>query len=366
MTDAIGSPPPADVADELKTLAAKLDQVIPAKELGRNLLVGTWNLRDFDRVTSKWRSVTGDSPIRDLSNVACIAEIVRRFDVVAVQEVRKSAQALTLMMQALGEGWAFLVTDVTRGPEGNQERLAFVFDSRRVHPSGLACELVVAAENAGISEDVLTKQFAWAPYGVSFASGSAALTLVTLHVTYGQGPQDRVAELKEIALWLSRWAEEGDPWGGNLIALGDFNIDRKDDPLYQAFTSTGLRPPDTLNYVPRKVFDDPDPKAAPNHAHFYDQIAWFTGDQGAPVLSLGYRNAGMFEFTGGLIPATDTKNLSWRISDHFPFGWSSPPADSRRLSGASHGGLPVELAKRCPSGSGEGRGRAGPAPGETR
>lgn len=63
--------------------------------------------------------MTGDSPIRDLSNLLCIAEVVRRFDVIAVQEVRRSAQA-------------------------------FVFDRQRVRPSGLACELVVAAEDAGI------------------------------------------------------------------------------------------------------------------------------------------------------------------------------------------------------------------------
>jgi hypothetical protein len=33
------------------------------------------------------------------------------------------------------------------------------------------------------------------------------------------------------------------------MPLGDFNIDRRDDPLYQAFTSTGLRPPDALNFI---------------------------------------------------------------------------------------------------------------------
>ena len=104
----------------------------------------------------------------------------------------------------------------------------------------------------------------------------------------------------------------------NLIALGDFNIDRKDDPFYQAFTSTGLTPPDALNVVPRTVFDDPDPQANPNHAHFYDQIAWFTEKSSAPVLPLGFRNAGMFDFTGELVPASDTKNLSWRISDYYP------------------------------------------------
>src|SRR5437762_7366458 len=117
MTGVITDPPPADVSAELDRLRAQLDQVIPAK--GNNLFVGTWNVRDFDRVTPEWRSSTGDSPIRDLSNVACIAEIVRRFDVVAIQEVRESAQGFLLMMQALGEDWAFLVTDVTQGKYGN-------------------------------------------------------------------------------------------------------------------------------------------------------------------------------------------------------------------------------------------------------
>jgi endonuclease/exonuclease/phosphatase family metal-dependent hydrolase len=318
--------PPFDVREQLEELSETLEEVVPPKEVG-NLLVGTWNVRGFDRMTPKWRSVSGDSPIRDLSNVLSIAEIVRRFDVVAIQEVRRTGQAFLAMMKVLGEGWAFLVTDVTRGAAGNSERLAFVFDRDRVNPSGLACELVVAAEEAGISEEALQDQFARTPYAASFARQDQVFTLVTLHVLWGDRPKDRLPELQEIARWLARWAKEDDPWGINLMTLGDFNIDRKDDPLYQAFVSTGLDPPDALNYVPRTIFEDPDPQSDPDHGHFYDQIAWFTGTQGTPVLSLDYRNAGMFNFADGLIPATTTTQLSWRISDHFPlwveFGVSS-------------------------------------------
>jgi endonuclease/exonuclease/phosphatase family metal-dependent hydrolase len=318
MSDRITDPPPADVADQLQVLSGALDRVIPAKQPGENLLIGTWNVRGFDRLTSKWRSVTGDSPIPDLSNLLCIAEVVRRFDVIAVQEVRRSAQAFLAMLEVLGEGWAFLVTDVTRGRQGNNERLAFVFDRQRVRPSGLACELVVAAEDAGISEPTLQGQFARTPYAVSFAADRGVFTLVTLHVIYGQGPADRIAELQEIAGWLAGWATEGDAWGTNLVALGDFNIDRRNDPLYQAFTSTGLRPPAGLNHVPRTIFDDPDPAAPPDHRHFYDQVAWFVDTPGVPALTLQYENAGMFNFADGLIPAANTLQLSWRISDHFP------------------------------------------------
>jgi hypothetical protein len=38
-------------------------------------------------------------------------------------------------MQALGPNWAFILTDVTKGREGNQERMAFLFDLRRARPS---------------------------------------------------------------------------------------------------------------------------------------------------------------------------------------------------------------------------------------
>lgn len=318
MPDQIMGPPPAAVREELAGVKEALDRVIPGKRRGQNMLIGTWNVRGFDRMTPKWRSQSGDSPIRDLSNVLCIAEVVRRFDVMALQEVRQSAQAFLAMMQVLGEDWAFLVTDVTRGQEGNYERLAFVFDRNRIQPSGLACELVVAAEEAGIGETSLKRQFARTPYAASFSCESTAFTLVTLHVTWGERPRDRVPELEEIALWLARWAKGGDPWGTNLMALGDFNIDRKDDPLYQAFTGTGLQPPDPLNYVPRTVFDDPDPEADPNHRNFYDQIAWFTGSGGIPALSIRYANAGTFNFADGLIRADTTTQLSWRISDHLP------------------------------------------------
>ena len=309
---------PSDVVAEVAAVAQAVARVVPAKS-ATNLLIGTWNVRAFDRVSPVWRSAAGASPIRDLSNVLVIAEIVRRFDVVAVQEVRRSAQAFLAMMTVLGPGWAYLVTDVAGGRAGNSERLAFVFDTTRLRPSGLACELVVAAsDNAAVAPAVLTGQFARTPYAVSFARGRTQFTLITLHVAYGQAPADRISELAGIAHWLRRWSRRGDAWGTNLIALGDFNIDRQGDPLYDAFASTGLRPPDPLNFVPRTVFDDPDPGAAPDRRHFYDQIAWFTRSDGTPRLSMGYRNAGMYNFANNLIPADTTTQLSWRISDHFP------------------------------------------------
>jgi len=91
------------------------------------------------------------------------------------------------------------------------------------------------------------------------------------------------------------------------------------DELYKAFIDTGLGPPDNLNHVPRTITDDPDPTAPADRRHYYDQIAWFTGQpNGPPASSLGYRNSGMFDFTQGLVPSATEQELSFRMSDHFP------------------------------------------------
>ena len=106
---------------------------------------------------------------------------------------------------------------------------------------------------------------------------------------------------------------------GNLLTLGDFNIDRQGDPLYQAFTATGLTPAPQHVGLPRTIFDDP------TKPHFYDQIAWFTGASGAPQLTPPLRYEGVggnFDFMPALQKSLTTVELSWRISDHFP-PWAS-------------------------------------------
>jgi endonuclease/exonuclease/phosphatase family metal-dependent hydrolase len=303
---------PDQLAERLLALRAALDVVIPAKQLDRNLLVSTWNLRAFGGLTDKWRSEEGDEPVRDVFDVRCIAEVVSRFDVVAIQEVRGNLTALQTLQAALGPNWAMIMTDVTRGKAGNNERMAFAFDRRRVRPSGLAGELVVAIETGtSVTPTGLDRQFARTPYAVSFAADNVQLTLVTLHVLYGEEAA-RASELREIAAWLARWAREERHWNQNLIALGDFNIDRRGDLLYDAFTSTGLQPAPQLNEVPRTIFGDP------GDSKFYDQVAWFVDEERGPVLGLESVTAGTFDFVPLLQGALTRTALSWKISDHYP------------------------------------------------
>jgi hypothetical protein len=134
----VTDPPPEEVAADLAQLKSVLDEDIPAKALDRNLLIATWNVRAFGDLTEKWRSGDDDSPKRDLHALLCIAEIVSRFDVIALQEVRDNLKALRHMLHVLGPRWGLSLTDVTKGAPGNGERMAFLFDTRRVLPSGLA------------------------------------------------------------------------------------------------------------------------------------------------------------------------------------------------------------------------------------
>jgi hypothetical protein len=292
--------PPKRVAERLMKLRESLDQEIPSKRLDDNLLVATWNIRAFGDLTERWEARDDDSPKRDLQSLLFIEEIVSRFDVVAIQEVKGNIKALRHMLKRLGPDWGLILTDVTVGARGNDERMAFVFDTRRVKPSGLACEVVVPEEWINHpSPEMLHRQFARTPYAISLASGKQTLILVTLHVVYGESSVDRTDELRGIARWLADWAKREDSWGHNLIVL------------YEAFTSTGLRPPKELEGIPRTIF-------AAGKDKFYDQIAWFREAGEVPILTLRYEgNAGFFDFMRA-VSSNDPQGLSWKLSDHYP------------------------------------------------
>jgi len=313
---AVDSPPPR-VASQLRALRTALDNDpdLPARDAA-HLLIGTWNVRAFGGLTAKWDSASGDSPKRNLTDVCCLAEIVRRFDVCAIQETRGDLTAMLTLLRRLGPTWGVILTDAGLGDAANNERLAYVFDRDRVRPSGLAGELVIDAATFGTEAVPLRAQFARPPFMVSFEAGPTSapvgFTLISLHVDYGKAPAQRTPEIQTFATWLKQQAGDREDFNSNLIALGDFNIDRWDDPNGQAFVSAGLTPPAELLDQPRSIFD------TPTDAHFYDQIAWFTAGTHERLTLRYTKQAGRIEWTTLIL--TDLGNVakSWRISDHYP------------------------------------------------
>lgn len=297
---------PRHVVEDIARLRRRLDSSnVPPRRSDHNLLIGTWNIRNFGRVHRSWDE-NPNSPKRNLRAMACIAEVVRRFDVIAIQEVKRDTSGIRMLLDDfLGPNWGVLLSDVSGGDKGNQERLAYVYDRRRVTPSGLAGELVLPAESGGAAAE----QFDRTPYIVGFQAAEERFSLLTVHIRYGAKPGDRLPEIQRLAEYTAREIRDRATAEGaeetNLIVLGDFNIDRRaDDPLFAAFISTGLMVPPPLREV--KTTYGTEPK-------HYDQIAWFMG---LNLLSEG--RAGVVDFTGTVFKELKPRQMSDRVSDHFP------------------------------------------------
>jgi hypothetical protein len=68
--------PPLLIRNELEALNRSLDQVIPRKMAGLNLLIATWNIRSFSSLTRKGTALQSDSPKRDLRGLRAIYDII--------------------------------------------------------------------------------------------------------------------------------------------------------------------------------------------------------------------------------------------------------------------------------------------------
>ncbi len=251
----------------LKRLRPALSTNIPTRTATDTLLLATWNIREFDSGKYGFR---GDEPYY------YIAEIISRFDLIAIQEVRDGLYPLQRLQRLLGSWWDFIVTDVTLGTSGNSERMAYLYDRRKVDFTGLAAELVLPKET-GAKEDPV--QMARSPYVAGFRAGWAYLTLATVHIYYGKGiavDPRRLAEITAFSKTIAKHAgklsgapqyePDMPPAADNLVMLGDFNIFNRKDVTMEAITKAGFIVPDELQAVPGSNVD--------KDKH-YDQIAYF-------------------------------------------------------------------------------------------
>ena len=242
------------------------EQGIPTRSATDTLLLATWNIREFD---------SGKYGPRSADAYYFIAEILQRFDLIALQEIKTSLYGLQTVRRLLGSSWDYVVTDVSLGTSGNAERMAFLYDTRKVTFSGLAAEVVLPSSKKATP----VVQFARSPYLCGFKAGWSQINLCTVHIYYGKGlavdPQ-RLAEIKHLANTLKKHAidmqsgpvhspDGDDEFRENLIALGDFNIFNRDDVTFEALTSAGFRIPDGLQEIPGSNV---------KHDKHYDQIAY--------------------------------------------------------------------------------------------
>ncbi len=322
----------------LQRLRPALAQAIPTRTATDTLLLATWNIREFDAGRYGYR---GDEPYY------YIAEILSRFDLIAIQEVRDGLYPLQRLRRLLGDDWDFLVTDVTLGTAGNAERMAYLYDRRKVGFTGLAAELVLPREKNAQEEPV---QLARSPYIAGFRAGWAYLTLATVHIYYGKGvavDPRRLAEITALGKTIAKNAAKlsgapqhepgAPPLPDNLILLGDFNIFNRKDVTMEAITQAGFVVPEALNSIPGSNV------AKDKH---YDQIAYY--QRLARMKPTG--RAGVFDFFEQVYRLEDEAAYAqeraekpgrsfkdwrtYRMSDHLPMWIELGIDDSEAYLGA--------------------------------
>ncbi len=90
-------------ASNLLELRAELDREIPPRTLYDTLLIATWNIRWFGKTE------------RTDESLWYITEILSRFDLIAIQEVKRDLRHLDQVRDLLGPWWRYIVTDASEG-----------------------------------------------------------------------------------------------------------------------------------------------------------------------------------------------------------------------------------------------------------
>jgi hypothetical protein len=256
-------------------------QSVPDKNATETLLLATWNLKSFDG---------GASDNRTDESYWYIAEIVSHFDIIAIQEVGANMGALEKLRNRLGGTWNHIVSDVTEGKAGNDERLAFLFDRRKIRFSGIAGEIVIPPmEDARGNTIAPSDQLVRTPSIIGLQAGWFRFMLSTVHIIWGSGVEEhprRVAEVQALAGFLKERSEDINAWSQNLILLGDFNIFNADstNAAYSAIIDNGFLIPESLQNIP--------PTNVGNDPRFYDQIALKTRENNLEPTGRG----GVFDF----------------------------------------------------------------------
>ena len=219
--------------DRLIKLRAHLDRDVPARS-DEMIVLGTWNIREFDSPAYGRRVPEA---------MHYIAEIVARFDIIAITEVRSDLRAFKILLDLLGPRWEYVVSDVTSGRGGNGERIAVVFDNTKVRFGGLAGELVLppvrTKDAQGKKIEVPAAQFARTPMLAGFTAGTVDFMLAVVHVRWGDGSKDPRAEVEQLIKEFTRKADERQAWSHNIIAIGDFNIGAPTDIAFDALRAKG-------------------------------------------------------------------------------------------------------------------------------
>jgi endonuclease/exonuclease/phosphatase family metal-dependent hydrolase len=277
---------------------------IPAKSSDR-LLLATWNVANL--------GVQERRP----ADYRLIAEVLSWFDLVAVQEVNDDLSGLRGLRDQLPSHYKVVFSDAS----GNDERLAYFYDSRKVSMGEEVGELALAPSDLRyIHLPGSEQQFAGFdrnPYLALFSAGSLLCQLANVHLYFGSESAISMNRRSLETLVLARWADQRrdnpNALTPDIIPLGDFNLPKREpgDPIFDQLTGRGLALPEHSTQVGSSIASD---------SH-YDQIAFFPGATEEQFTG----RSGVFDFDGALFKTLWGRSekdflayCRYYVSDHRP------------------------------------------------
>lgn len=298
-----------EIAGGLVELRKRIDAAkIPSSKLDETLNIATWNIREFGRRRRKEASIH------------YIAEILGQFDLVSVVELRDNLEDLGRVLTILGPYWHAVFSDPTTDPAGNDERIGFLYDKRAATFTGLAAEASPPRVKDPKTHEYVSAISWWrSPYIGSFRAGSFDFVVLSAHIRWGDDEKGRIPELRMLADWVDARAREKHTDDKDILVMGDFNIPKRDDALFEAITSKGLKIPVALrgNLHGSNLARD----------KRYDQILHY---QSYPDTFTN--RGGVLDFYGGdhrkLYPSDklSVEEFTFELSDHLPL-WMQVKTD---------------------------------------
>ena len=212
-----------------------LKRGVPASSPKR-LLLASWNIANLG------------AQDRTAGAQAVIAHILKRFDLIAVQEINDAYRQFTRIVKKMGPEFDFVMSDTA----GNDERLAYVYNTTKVSPGKLFGEValrpreyprldVKVSYRQGGKDKLQTFEkmrytpFDRNPFIGSFESGRVDLVLANVHLYFGAFQNStkeanrrkyarRVLEIYALAKWAKDRCSGNNAWDKDIVLLGDMNV----------------------------------------------------------------------------------------------------------------------------------------------
>jgi len=279
---------------------------IPRRTKDR-LLVATWNIANLG------------AQQRRSQDRALLAEVIGWFDLVAVQEVRENFGELFDIHQMLPKTYRVLMSDAA----GNNERMAFLFDGRKMDPLEEIGEIALPPseyDSIRLKDNPLHFDgFDRTPYLAAFSFGETSFVFVNVHLFYGTAKKASVnrrqLETYAVAKWSARRQKSPFSFTRELVTMGDFNMPKSEpgDAIFDALTRLGLEVPLHSTQIASSIASDAN----------YDQVAFLPGTTKRTFTG----SKGVFDFDAVVFPelwqaGANRKNflayLRYYLSDHRP------------------------------------------------